>query len=250
MANKCAICGAEINVIQSQKLADGTYICRKTCRAKGFKVFDYVHASLPQVNAHIEQVEKGTKLWDHYFVPRQNEKDKSKKLKSLAANIYVAEDIGLMAIVQNDYKFFIFGKTSRACVYRIADLVRYDLEVEEVKTSNGVEKKNMLHLSFVNTDGMYDVVLPLTNSSDFQTFSKYFDKLFGIQKSLGNAKNNIKNKVDAFKSVASGLNAALKGDDNFEAKAANAYEALDKATYGDRTELIKKADAALSAFNG
>ena len=29
MANKCAICGAEINLIQTQKLADGNFICRK-----------------------------------------------------------------------------------------------------------------------------------------------------------------------------------------------------------------------------
>ena len=38
MANKCAICGAEINLFQTQKLADGNCICRKTCRKKGFKV--------------------------------------------------------------------------------------------------------------------------------------------------------------------------------------------------------------------
>ena len=29
MANKCAICGADINLIQTQKLADGNCICRK-----------------------------------------------------------------------------------------------------------------------------------------------------------------------------------------------------------------------------
>lgn len=29
MANKCAICGAEINLVQTQKLADGNCICRK-----------------------------------------------------------------------------------------------------------------------------------------------------------------------------------------------------------------------------
>lgn len=30
MANTCAIC-ATINVFQAQKLADGNYLCRKTC---------------------------------------------------------------------------------------------------------------------------------------------------------------------------------------------------------------------------
>lgn len=42
MANQCAICGADINLIQTQKLSDGNCICRKNCRKKGFKVFDYV----------------------------------------------------------------------------------------------------------------------------------------------------------------------------------------------------------------
>ena len=31
MANTRAICGATINVLQAQKLADGNYLCRKTC---------------------------------------------------------------------------------------------------------------------------------------------------------------------------------------------------------------------------
>lgn len=52
MANQCNICGAEINVFGTQKLADGSCICRKKCRSKGFREFDYVHAALPQVTAH------------------------------------------------------------------------------------------------------------------------------------------------------------------------------------------------------
>ena len=113
MANQCAICGADINLIQTQKLSDGNCICRKNCRKKGFKVYDYVHSNLPGVKAHLAQVERGTKLWDHYFVPREKAKDKSKKLKRLGTYLYVAADIGLMAYVQNDYKFMMFGKTPR-----------------------------------------------------------------------------------------------------------------------------------------
>lgn len=64
MANQCAICGADINLIQTQKLSDGNCICRKNCRKKGFKVYDYVHSNLPSVKAHLAQVERGTKLWD------------------------------------------------------------------------------------------------------------------------------------------------------------------------------------------
>ena len=113
MANKCAICGAEVNLIQGQKLADGNYICRKNCRSKCMKVFDCVHADLNQVQAHIAQVERGTKLWEHYFVPKLKEKDKEKKLHNFTGNIYIAPDIGLMAMVQVTYKFMFFGKETR-----------------------------------------------------------------------------------------------------------------------------------------
>lgn len=66
MANQCNICGAEINVFGTQKLADGSCICQKNCRSKGLREFDYVHDALPQVTVHIKQVENGTKLWEHY----------------------------------------------------------------------------------------------------------------------------------------------------------------------------------------
>lgn len=59
MANKCGICGADINLMQTQKLADGNCICRKNCRSRGFKVYDYVHGNLPGVKAHLAQVERG-----------------------------------------------------------------------------------------------------------------------------------------------------------------------------------------------
>ena len=85
MANKCGICGADINLMQTQKLADGNCICRKNCRSRGFKVYDYVHGNLPGVKAHLAQVERGTKLWEHYFVPRLKTKDKSQKLTRFGA---------------------------------------------------------------------------------------------------------------------------------------------------------------------
>ena len=97
MANKCGICGADINLMQTQKLADGNCICRKNCRSRGFKVYDYVHGNLSGVKAHLDQVERGTKLWDHYFVPRLKTKDKNQKLTRFGAHLYVAEDIGLVA---------------------------------------------------------------------------------------------------------------------------------------------------------
>lgn len=248
MANKCAICGAEVNVFQAQKLADGNYICRKNCRAKGMKIFDYIHADLNQVQAHLAQVERGTKLWEHYFVPKLKEKNKEKKLHNFTGNIYIAADIGLMAVTQVDYKFMLFGKTTRACVYRIADLRDYEYVEEEKKTSNGTEKTMYMRVSFANTEGMYEFNEKLRGTGNYREFVEYFNKLFGIEKTWRNAKNTWKQQINAVKGVASGMKAVMSGADDAAEKAAAAAEAVDAAVLGDRTELARKADEALAAF--
>ncbi len=164
-------------------------------------------------------------------------------------SFYVAEDLGLMAYIQNDYKFFIFGKTTRACVYRIADLRDYDYEEQEVKNGDTVEKKRFVRVCFVNTDGLCAFSEPIDNVSTYKTMAKYFDKLFGIQKTLGNIKNTWKAQTTAAVDVTAGFKAALSGDVNAAERAAAAASLLDRAQYGDRTELRQRADAALSAFN-
>ena len=238
----CAICGAEINLIQQQKLADGAFICRKTCKNKGFKDFDYMHATLPQVKAHLAQVERGTKLWQTYFVPKR------KKLTRFGSPIYVAEDVGLMAYVETRYKFMVFGKSELACVYRIADLVGYNYEVQEKKTSDGkTEKVNVCRLSFRNVEGMNEVIFKIPGKKSFEALEKYFNKLFGIQKTLGNIGNTWKAQINAAKAIGSAISSAAKGDEAaLEDNALNAAGALDAAIYGDRTALIEKADAALA----
>lgn len=250
MANKCAICGAEINVFQAQKLVDGNYICRKNCRSKGMKIFDYVHADLNQVQAHLAQVERGTKLWEHYFVPKKKEKKKEKKLHNFTGNIYIAADLGLMAVTQVDYKFLLFGKSTRACVYRIADLRNYEYEEEKKETSNGTEMKRQMYVSFVNTEGMYEFREKLGSTGAYRDFVEYFNKLFGIEKTWRNAKNTWKQQINAVKGVASGMKAVMSGADDAVEKAAVAGDAIDKAVLGDRDDLIRRADEALSAFNG
>ena len=177
-------------------------------------------------------------------------KDKSKKLKRVGTYLYVAEDIGLMAYVQNDYKFMMFGKTTRACVYRIADLRSYKYEEQLVKNGDKTEKKPAARLSFTNTQGLYEIVLPMNNSKDFDRLKKYFDTLFGIQNTLGNASNVWKQQMTAVKDIAAGFSATVKGEADAGDKAAQAIDSLDAAIYGDRTEWIQKADAALAAFNG
>ena len=194
MANKCGICGADINLMQTQKLADGNCICRKNCRSRGFKVYDYVHGNLPGVKAHLDQEERGTKLWDHYFVPRLKTKDKNQKLVRFGAHLYVAEDIGLVAFTQVDYKILIFGKTTRACVYRIADLRNYKYEEQMVRNGDKTEKKSTVRMVFINTAGMNAFNLEVNNFKEYEKLSKYFDTLFGVQKTLGNAANTWKRR--------------------------------------------------------
>ncbi len=249
MANQtCAICGAEINVFQSQKLTDGTYICRKTCKKKGFKDYDYMHASLPAVKAHLEQVELGTKLWETYFIPRLKTKDKSQKLEVFYP-VYVAPDVGLMAYVETRYKIFIFGKSQIACVYRIADLVGYDCETETKQNQDGkTETVTWCVLTFRNTAGLNPVKIRINGPKSFEKIEKYFNTLFGIQKTLGNAKNTWKSQIEAAKSLGAAIGAAVKGEtEGLEDKAADAAAKLDTAVYGDRTELEQKADAAIAA---
>ncbi|MBQ2727247.1 MAG: hypothetical protein IJF78_16210 [Clostridia bacterium] len=244
----CAICGAELNLITEQKLADGNFICRKVCSKKCLKIFDKVEATLESVNSHIEQVEYGTKVWNQIFVPLTKTKVKEEKMKRFGKNgeLYVSPSTGLVALTENRYKIFIFGKSTIACVYRLADLYGYDYESEVVKNSEGKEEtRHYCVLLFNNTPGLYQVRMEI-RSGEFESMEKYFNTLFGIQKTLGNIKNTWKQQINAAKAVADAVKAVKEGTVD-EAVAENTIGALDAAQYGDRTEWIAKADAALAA---
>ena len=121
-------------------------ICRKVCSKKCFKIFDKVSATLDSVNSHIAQVEFGTKAWNQIFEPLKKTKNKDEKLKSFGVGgtvIYVSPSTGLIALTENRYKIFIFGKTTLACVYRLADLYEYEYESETVKNSEGKDETKM-----------------------------------------------------------------------------------------------------------
>jgi len=245
--NTCAICGAEVNLFTGQQLADKTHICRKVCAKKCLKLFDFVPATIDEVKSHMEQVEKGTKAWNQIFIPLQKTKVKEEKLKRFGANIYVSPSTGLMALVETRYKFIVFGKSQLACVYRIADLASYEYEEESVKNSEGkIEKKEFCHMFFNNTAGLYDFRFEISNSLEFKSIEKYFDTMFGIQKTLGNSINNAKKQMAAIKDIAGAVKAAATGAEDLEEKAATAAESLGNYLEGDRTELIAKADAALA----
>ena len=247
--HNCAICGAEVGLVSEQKLADGNYICRKICAKKCLKIFNKVEATLDSVNAHIEQVEYGTKVWNQIFVPLMKAKKKEEKLKQFGTNgaLYVSPSTGLVALTENRYKFFIFGKSTLACVYRLADLYGYDYESEEIKNSEGkMETKHYCVLLFHNTPGMYLVRLELRTSYEYEAMTKYFDTQFGIQKTLGNIKNTWKNQINAAKAAVEAVKAIKDGSVD-ESIAENTIDAFDTMQYGDRTEWIQKADAALAS---
>ena len=246
----CAICGAEINLVQQQKLADGSFICRKNCKKIGMSQFDYVHADLPSVIAHNEQVTRGTKIFDKYFVPRI----KSKDVKRFG-DVYVAEDIGLMALAKTEYKYFIFGKYyPKAVVYRIADLRDYDEEIVETKDSSGkVNKENVMRFIFADTPGLYTFTTKVGNTKSDEACVKYFSKLFGIQKTIGNIGNTWKNQINAIGAMGKALGEAIKsGGEATESvvdAAGDAADMMNVAIYGDRTALREAADKTLAEFD-
>lgn len=243
MANNCAVCGTPVNLLQGQKLADGNYLCRKVCCKKALKYFDFAHSTLPEYQAHVEQVEKGTKIWDQLFAPKFG------KLESKFEPVYVAPDLGLMALVETRYKFLGFGATRSACIYRIDELVGYETEEETSTVDGKKETKYFVHYSFRNDSGMADFRIEYPRKSLCDSVEIYFNNLFGIQKTLGNSLNNWRRQKNAIKGIASAVSAAAKGSDDAMAKGDAAIGALDAAVYGDRSGLKAKADAALAPFN-
>ena len=212
------------------------------------KIFNKVEATLDSVNSHIEQVEYGTKVWNQIFVPLTKTKVKEEKMKRFGKNgeLYVSPSTGLIALTENRYKIFIFGKSTIACVYRLADLYGYDYDSETVKNSDGKEEtKHYCVLMFNNTPGLYEVRMEI-RTGEYESMEKYFNTLFGIQKTLGNIKNTWKQQINAAKAVAGAVKAVKDGTVD-EAVAENTIDALDTMQYGDRTEWIAKADAALAA---
>lgn len=251
--HNCAICGAEVGLLSGQKLADGNYICRKVCGKKCFKAFDKVAATLEDVNAHIAQVEKGTKIWLELLQPLQKTKVKEEKFRQVYGikdfTVYISPSTGLMAFIENRYKFLVFGKSTVACVFRFADLYGYEYESDIQKNSDGnTVTLHYCRFLFRNTAGMYDFRVQLGSASDYDIMAEQFDTLFGIQKTFRNAFKNAKRQADAIKAGFSAIKAAVKGEENVEDKTVEAFDAMDASKYGDRTEWIAKADAALAKF--
>ena len=132
--------------------------------------------------------------------------------------------------------------------YREYKAARDDYEEAKVKNSDRkMETKEFCHMVFKGAVGLYSFRLEVANSKSYESMAKYLDTLFGIQKTLGNSFKNAKRQMDAIKSFAGAVKAAADGTLD-EAQAAETIGALDASVYGDRTQWIEKADAALAAY--
>ena len=250
MAQKCAICGVEMNILQSQKLDDGNYICRKTCKKLGLNLFDYAHSNLNQVKAHNAQVERGAKQWEHFFVPHL----KTKNLKVFKPAIYVAEEVGLVALKQNRYKFLFIGKTEQFCVFRIADLYSYSIgkktNIQIGGSKSSSDKEFFINFYFRNVEGLKLFKIKFSESR-CKKIGMYFNSLFGIE-----SKNWWQQQKDAAKGITASIKALATGNiasiDVARMKSDEEIEELLKkmgqfSEEGDRAQWIERADAALKA---
>ena len=100
---------------------------------------------------------------------------------------------------------------------------------------------------FHNTAGLYDFRFEVSGEMEFKSLANYFDKLFGIEKTLGNSINNAKKQLEAIKDIAGAVKAAADGADDVEQKVEKAFDSLGTYLAGDRTELIAKAEVALAS---
>ena len=174
---------------------------------------------------------------------------KDKSIKRNFSPIYVTPELGLMALVETRYKFMNFGKSQHACVYRIDDLIGYDMETDTKTVDGKQQTEYFVRYSFRGTDGMTSFRVKYESASSCGAVAKYFNELFGIQKTLGNAMNNWSRQKDAISSIVSAVSAASNGDEDAEDRVGAAMDALDSAVYGDRSELKTRAEAALSAYD-
>lgn len=245
MANTCAICGATINVLQSQKLMDGNYICTKGCRAKGLKYYDYVHSDLDNVKDHIHQTEVGTQIWQDLMEPLKKTRDKNQKMQSFGP-IYIAPSLGLGAVTEA--RGGLFNTKVYACVYRLENLQIYKTENMPARTSGSDKDKKCVHLGFVHTKGLNDVYIPFDDETRCHQCVDYLNKLFGLDDSF---RSGIKKSVTQFKATKSmwDLAKAKKNGENLEEKAKETVDAFGATIIGDRTQFKDAADQALANYD-
>ena len=236
---------------QSQKLGDGSYICRKKCMKHGKPSFNYAGATLREVKAHFLKVEFGNKLWKQFFEPYLQ----SKTFKQFES-VTVSENNGLMAFTEKRSKFLFWGETIYYhTVDRIADLRGYDYEESRYKSGKSNKTYYFVRFFFSTPEEKNHFRIRFKRKTCIKII-KYFDGLFGLEtintwdtrflSDLKNLKNDFKMIRDA---IVEGDGSALAhpsmmADDDFEIKLKKAG----KYKEGDRKQWIDKAVAAMNEF--
>ena len=186
MTNVCAICGAQINLVQRVKLIDGNYICLKKCKNMGMPDLNYTHASLETVLAHNRQVSEGTKLFTQYFLKEGSMGRLQKNVVTKGKNLYIREDMELIALAYSDYKTFYFGKQFlKACVYSMDNLERCEPDISRICVNGQERIKKGLRYSFRNVEGLSEFFV---EDNKRKSTKEYFDKLIATRKSDKNKK--------------------------------------------------------------
>ena len=180
--HRCAICGAEVGLLQQIKLRDNHFVCGR-CAARTHPLFTPVNVkTLLMFQEHLKQLEAGKVLYETLFVPRKRGADNSMKLKSLSAGMEVAEDIGLFSITRKRGGFLFWSGTPYYMVFCLADLFKYDYSSETKTGSDGkTEIKHYINFSFRNTPGLDAVKVNVVNERTYTLAAKYFNECFGIQ---------------------------------------------------------------------
>jgi hypothetical protein len=252
MAQTCALCGVQMNFLQSQKLGDGSYICRKKCAKLGTPTFNYAGATLREVKVHFLKVELGNKLWKQFFEPYLQ----SKTFKQFES-VTVSENNGLMAFTEKRSKFLFWGETIYyRTVDRIADLRGYDLEKVHRKSGKSNKTYYYVRFFFSTPEEKNHFRIRFKRKTCINVI-KYFDGLFGLDTintwdtgflgDLKNLKNDFQMMKEAFAegNESSLVHPSMMVGEDFEIYLKKAG----KDKEGDRKQWIDKAVAAMKEFS-
>ena len=251
----CESCKATVGLFQQIKMKDGNYICRK-CMDKTHPYFAPAEErTFSMYQEHLKQLENGKLLYEKLFIPRKKPADKSMKLKKFGGGcIEVANDIGLIALVAKRGGFLFWGGENYYMVFRMGDLYKYDYSCTLTGGTDRQGKSNKRHfinLAFWDTDGCDECKVEMLHDSSVVEAVKYFDDCFGLKRDYKAMVSVWKNQIGDLKKAFQRVKTSFSGKvDEVEDSARQLTQAERFQLYGDRTQWIAMADAAIKSVLG
>ena len=251
----CESCKASVGLLQQIKMMDGKYICRKCADITHPYFAPASERTFSMYQEHLKQLEMGKLLYDKLFIPRKKPADKSMKLKKFGGGcIEVANDIGLMALVAKRGGFLFWGGENYYMVFRLGDLYKYDYSCMLTGGSDSrgkSNKKDFINLGFWDTTGCDEVKIEMPYDSSVVDAAKYFDQCFGLKRDYKAMFSVWKNQIGDLKKAFQKVKTSFSGKtDESEDSAKHLTQAERFQRYGDRTEWLAKADAAIKSALG